>query len=312
MSRYRTTGRFLLLCAVWGTAFMATDVGLADLPAVPFAAVRFDIAAALLFAAVFVSDADVYPRTMDDFVYVLVGGTLTIGAHHAFLFTGQQYVTGGVAAVLLGLVPVVTPALTRLVATDEQLTAATAVGVMLGFAGVVIIANPDPTNIADSVLGVSLVLASAFAFAVAAVVTHSRSPSLPFLSTQAWLMATGAVVLHVAVLVLPGQSFAAATWTPSALGALTYLSVVAGVGGFLLYFRLLDDLGPIEMSFIEYVIPVFAALAGWLVLGQEITPATVVGFAFILSGFLASKWRALRLRSVVVTTISSFTGPRDD
>jgi len=79
---------------------------------------------------------------------------------------------------------------------------------------------------------------------------------MPFLATQAWMMAVGAVVLHAAVLVVPGQSFAAATWTPSALVALAYLSAVAGVGGFLLYFTLLDDLGPIEMSFIEYVVRV--------------------------------------------------------
>lgn len=64
MSRYRTAGRFLLLGAVWGTAFMATDVGLADLPVVPFAAVRFDVAAALLFAAVLVPGSDVHPRTL--------------------------------------------------------------------------------------------------------------------------------------------------------------------------------------------------------------------------------------------------------
>lgn len=294
MSRYRTAGRFLLLCAVWGTAFMATDVGLTDLPAVPFAAVRFDVAAVLLFAAVLVSGVDLYPRTRDDYIYVLVGGALIIGAHHAFLFAGQRYVTGSVAAVLLGLVPVVTPALTRLVSTDEEFTAATALGVALGFVGVVIIAEPDPANLADSILGVALVLASALAFAVAAVVTHSRSPSMPFLSTQAWMMAVGAVVLHAAVLAVPGQSFATATWTPSALGAIAYLSAVAGVGGFLLYFTLLEDLGPIEMSFIEYVIPVFAALAGWLVLEQEVTPATVAGFVFILSGFVAAKWRGLR------------------
>jgi len=49
------------VCRLGGTAFMATDVGLADLPAVPFAAVRFDVAAALLFAAVFASGADVRP-----------------------------------------------------------------------------------------------------------------------------------------------------------------------------------------------------------------------------------------------------------
>jgi len=77
---------------------MATDVGLADLPAVPFAAVRFDVAAALLFAAALASGADFRPRTRDDYVYVLVGGAFIIGAHHAFLFAGQRYVTGGVAS----------------------------------------------------------------------------------------------------------------------------------------------------------------------------------------------------------------------
>ncbi|SNR78079.1 hypothetical protein SAMN06266787_1286 [Halorubrum ezzemoulense] len=64
MSRYRTADCFLLLCAVWGTAFMATDVGLVNLPAVPFTAVRFDVAAVLLFAAVLVSGTDFHPRTL--------------------------------------------------------------------------------------------------------------------------------------------------------------------------------------------------------------------------------------------------------
>jgi len=67
---------------------------------------------------------------------------------------------------------------------------------------------------------------------------------MPFLSTQAWMMAIGAVVLHAVVFVLPGQSFATATWTPSALGALAYLSAIAGVGGFLLYFTLLETSVP--------------------------------------------------------------------
>jgi drug/metabolite transporter (DMT)-like permease len=301
MSRYRTTGCFLLLAAIWGTAFMATDVGLADLPPVPFAAVRFDIAAVLLFAALAVTDSLERPQTRDDYVYVLVGGALMIGAHHAFLFAGQQYVTGAVAAVLLGLIPVVTPALTRLASSDDRFTVNTGVGVALGFAGVVVIADPDPANLLASTIGIALVFAAALSFAVPAVITHDTSPSMSFLATQAWLMAIGAVVLHVAVLALPGQSFADASWTLSALAAMMYLSAVAGIGGFLLYFRLLDELGPIEMSFIEYVIPLFAALAGWLVLGQPVTLATIGGFACILMGFIAAKWRTLRaeLRRVV-------------
>jgi len=294
MSRLRTTGCFLLLAAIWGTAFMVTDVGLADLPPVPFAAVRFDIAAVLLFAVLALTDTFERPQTRDDYVYVLVGGALMIGAHHAFLFTGQLYVTGAVAAVLLGLIPVVTPALTKLASSDDTFTVHTGVGVILGFAGVVVIADPDPANLLASTIGITLVFAAALAFAVPAVITHDTDPSMSFLATQAWLMAIGAVVLHLAVLALPGQSFADASWTLTALASTAYLSAVAGIGGFLLYFRLLDELGPIEMSFIEYVIPLFAALAGWLVLDQPVTLATVGGFACILTGFIVAKWTALR------------------
>lgn len=294
MSRYRTPALFVLLCAIWGTAFMATEVGLSVLPPVLFAAIRFDLAAMLLFGVLLVSDTDWRPRTREDAVYVLAGGSLIIGAHHGFLFAGQQYVTGAVAAVLLGLVPVVTPALTRIFTPEEAFDSRTAAGVVLGFAGVIVIANPDPTNFVDSILGVTLVLAAALAFALAAVLTHSRDPTLPPVATQAWMMAIGAVLLHVASFALPSESVAVVDWTLPAVGALGYLSAVAGVCGFLLYFSLLERLGPIEMSFIEYVIPLFAALAGWVVLGESVTLATVVGFGFILVGFLITKYSAIQ------------------
>ncbi|MFB6073260.1 MAG: DMT family transporter [Halobacterium sp.] len=294
MGRYRTPGLFVLLAAVWGSAFVATDVGLLDLPPLLFAAVRFDVAAVVLFAYVWLTGADWRPETREDYWYVAAGGTLAIGAHHAFLFAGQQYVTGAVAAVLLGLIPVVTPALTRLFSPDERLTRRTAVGVASGFLGVVVIANPDPANLAASALGVALVLGAALAFALGAVATHARSPSLPLVATQAWMMAVGAAVLHGASLAAPGDQLAAATWTPRALLAVAYLSVVAGAAGFLLYFRLLAELGPIEASFLEYVIPVFAAVVGWLVLGQSVTLRTAAGFAAILAGFLVAKWPAVR------------------
>jgi len=61
-----------------------------------------------------------------------------------FLFAGQRYVTGGVAAVLLGLVPVVTPRAHASRLHRRGFTAATALGVALGFVGVVVIADPDP------------------------------------------------------------------------------------------------------------------------------------------------------------------------
>jgi len=76
--------------------------------------------------------------------------------------------------------------------------------------------------------------------------------------------------------------------------ALAYLALAASAGGFLIYFDLLDRLGPIEINLVSYVAPVFAALAGFLFLGELIDLPTVAGFLVILTGFVLIKRRAIR------------------
>ena len=71
-------------------------------------------------------------------------------------------------------------------------------------------------------------------------------------------------------------------------------AAVAASGGFLVYFDLLDRLGPIEINLVSYVAPAFAALAGFLVLGEVIDLPTVGGFLVILVGFVLIKRRAIQ------------------
>lgn len=78
-----------------------------------------------------------------------------------------------------------------------------------------------------------------------------------------------------------------------ALFAIAYLSLAASAAGFLVYFELLDRLGPIEINLVSYVAPVFAAVVGLVWLAEPITPNTVAGFLVIFSGFCLLKRRAL-------------------
>ncbi|MFB6089657.1 MAG: DMT family transporter [Halobellus sp.] len=292
--RHRTILAFLLVAAVWGTAFPVTKVALASIPPALLAAFRFDVAAALLVALAAWRGDRLRPAGRE-WRPILAGGVLLVGVHHAFLFAGQLYVTSAVAAVLLGLIPVVTPALTRLSSARERLSPLSLVGVGVGFAGVVTIANPDPTALAGAdLLGVGLVFASALAFALGAVLTHGAPTTMPTVAEQAWMMLVGAATLHATSAVLPWESLGDAVWTPAAVASLAYLAVVAGAGGFALYFWLLRRVGPIEVSLLEYVIPTFAALAGWLALGEGLAPTTVAGFATIFVGFLLVKRTAIR------------------
>jgi drug/metabolite transporter (DMT)-like permease len=286
---------FLLVAAIWGTGFTATEVGLRSLPPALFAALRFDLAAVLLFGLAGWRGDRLRPAGRGEWRPILTGGVLLIGVHHALLFAGQQYVPSAVAAVLLGLIPIVTPALTRLSTARKRLTPVGLFGVGPGFLGVVTIANPDPSNLVGSDLrGIALVLGSALAFAFGAVLTHDTEATMPTLAEQAWMMLVGAVVLHAASALLPGESLSAVVWTVDGVLAVVYLAVVAGAAGFALYFWLLRRVGPVEVSLLEYVIPVVAAVVGWLALGEALAPTTLLGFAIIFAGFVLVKRGAVR------------------
>lgn len=296
--RYRTLGLFLALAAVWGTSFVAIQTGLESLPALLFAALRYDIASAVLLAYAVLVSGRVRPRTREEWTAIALGGTLLIGVHFALLFVGQQYVSGSVAAVVMSLTPVVTPLFALLVLPDERVSPLQAVGVVFGLLGVAIIAQPSPDALGAEVLGVALLFVSALSFALGTVLTRRFSVSLPTAPMQAWMMALGAAILH-AMSALAGDGLEI-EMSARALASLLYLAVVASAGGFLVYFDLLDALGPNEVSLVNYVVPVFAALSGWLLLGEAITEHTIVGFCVIAVGFLFIK--ATDIRAAVSPT----------
>jgi len=116
VSRTRNLSLFLILAAVWGSAFMAIKAGLTYFPPVLFAALRYDVAGVVMLAyAAYVVD-DPIPRGRDDeWTTVAVGATLIIAAYHAFLFIGESdpAVTSAVAAVIVSLSPVLTTVFAR-------------------------------------------------------------------------------------------------------------------------------------------------------------------------------------------------------
>jgi drug/metabolite transporter (DMT)-like permease len=297
--RYRNLLLFLTLAAVWGSAFMAIKAGVGgpDTPAyffnapVLFAAVRFDIAGAIMLVYAAWTTDRWLPGGRDDWVVVAVGAVLIIAGYHALLFVGQRGTTSAAAAVIVSLSPVLTTAFARAFLPDERLTIVGIVGMTLGLAGVIVLSRPDPANLVSSRFE-ALVFAAALCFALGSVLTRRLDSDLPTATMEAWSMLGGAVLMHVAsvgleesVVGMPGLR---------ELAALAYLSIVSSAIGFLIYFDLLDRLGAIEINLVSYVAPIFAALAGFLFLAERIDGPTVAGFVIILVGFVLVKRRAMQ------------------
>lgn len=293
--RHATTGLFVLLAAIWGTSFVAARAALPDVPPVLLAGFRFDVAGVLMLGYAAATTTDWYPSTRADWYNVVLGGLLFVALHHALLFAGQQYVTSAVAAVVVSLDPVLATAFARALLPNERLSWRGRFGLVLGVLGVAVIARPSlDALLSADVVGVVLVFLAAASFALGAVLTRRSRTGLPVQSMQAWMMLVGAPVLHAAAFLLPGQGLAEVTWSPRALAGLGYLAVVAAGLGYLVYFELLDRLGPVEINLVAYVAPVFATVGGWVLLGERVRGGTVAGFGIIAAGFVLVKWSALR------------------
>jgi drug/metabolite transporter (DMT)-like permease len=292
--RFRNPILFAALAVAWGSAFTAIKAGLEFFPPVLFAAFRYDLAGVLMLGyAVYATDRW-RPRRREEWLLVGIGGTFMIAAYHAFLFTGEQETTSAAAAIIVSLSPILTTGFARVLLPDERLTAVGIAGLLVGFVGVGILSNPDPDNLLNArTLSMFLVFLAAASFALGSVLTRRVDGELPIETMEAWSMLVGAALMHVASLAL-AESVSDVQWTGEAVLALLYLVVVASALGFLIYFDLLERLGPIEINLVSYAAPVVAAVTGLLLLDETPTVYTVVGFVLILAGFALLKREALR------------------
>jgi len=294
MMRFRNTLLFVVLAVAWGSAFTAIKAGLEFFPPVLFAAFRYDLAGLLILGyAVYATDRW-RPRGREEWILVGISGSLMIAAYHAFLFVGEQGTTSAAAAIIVSLSPILTTGFARAFLPEERLTLLGTVGLLVGFVGVGVLSNPDPSNLLNArTVSLFLVFLAATSFALGSVLTRRVEGELPIETMEAWSMLVGAVLMHAVSLVL-AESVSDVRWTTEAIGALLYLVVVASAIGFLIYFDLLNRLGPIEINLVSYAAPVVAAVTGLVVLGEKPTIHTVVGFLLILVGFVLLKRRAIR------------------
>jgi len=305
---------FAALALIWGLSFVAIKTGLESVPPVLLAALRHDIAAVVLLGYALWRGRTLRPRTRDDWSLILIGGTVLIGAHFALLFLGQQYVPSSFGAILLSLTPVVTPAFASTLLPSYRARPHELIGTVCGFLGVVIIANPTPGAVDGRLLGVALLISSAVAFAVGAVLTERYTSSLPLVSLQTWMTLLGAAILHAVSVGLPSERLGTVSVGFEQLAAIAYLGIVASALGFLLYFRLISTVGAAETSLVSYAVPAVTAISGWLLLGETLSPVTVAGFAVIVVGFAwvkADVLRSLRRRRADSPTYRA-CGPQDD
>jgi drug/metabolite transporter (DMT)-like permease len=293
VSRYRDVVLFFTLALLWGGSFVAIEVGLDYYPPLLFAAYRFDAAALALVSYVLLTESGALPSTRGDAAAIGLSGGLSVAANNSLLFVGQQYTTSGIASITYSLVPIATAAVAAVWIGGSDLDARGALGVVLAFVGVGLVAQPDPANLAGGVtIGVGLISIGVIAVSIGSVGLRTVKTSFSSVALTGWAMLFGALLIHGFSVGVGEPQRLPSTALP-AVGSLLFLGVLSSAVAYAIYFTLLDRLGAFEINLVSYVVPVVATVAGAVLLAEPVTPLTVAGFAVIVAGFALLKRHAI-------------------
>jgi Permeases of the drug/metabolite transporter (DMT) superfamily len=281
---WRTPVLFILLGTIWGSSFLAIDVGLQVAPPLTFAAFRYLLAGILLVGYSAYRTGRWVPRSGRAVTEIGIIAVFLIAAYHALLYTGQVTVAAPVAAVLVNLSPIFT-AIIAVLWMGQRYDSAAIAGFIVGLIGVAIVAISPGVGLRVDGIGMVLIIGAGLSFAVGSLLTSVRTDDTPLVTIHGWGMLVGAGVLFVAA-VVGKQPLMPTSWGPSGLIALVYLAIASSIFGFLMFFELLTRMPTAELNLIGYIQPIAAAMLGWVIFGHSVAPTTVVGFAVIVIGFL--------------------------
>ena len=267
---------FALMSVIWGVPYLlikVADTGV-SVPVLVFARVCVG-AAVLLPLAIRRRQIRVLAGRWR---WLAVFAVVEILLPWALLSDAERRLSSSLTGLLIAAVPIIGVVLARLTGGPERLTAARWAGLLAGLGGVALLAGPHLAG--GSAWPIAEVLLVALCYATGPLIAGRRLGDLPGLGMTAVCLA-GATVVYAPA--------AALTWPqrlPSAavLGSLAALGVLCTALAFVLFFRLIAEVGPARATVITYVNPAVAVALGVSVLGEPLTPAIVAAFALILSG----------------------------
>ena len=279
----RTIAAFLLLTLVWGTTWAVIRVGLAGIPPFTGVTLRFAIAGGLLFALAPRLGVR-FGRSRREVLLWVTNGLLSFCISYSVVYWSEQFLPSGLTAVLFATNPLFVAALAHFALPGERLSAAAAAGLLLGFAGVVVIFSDDLRLLGgERVREAALVmLVSPAVSAVSSVAIKRWGRGIHPLSLSAVPMLLCAVVMApVAAIAEHGVPV---VFDARSLAALFYLALLGSALTFSVYYWLLARVPATRAALISYLIPIVAVALGALLFDEPLRPRLLAGSALVLAG----------------------------
>lgn len=270
--------RLVALAAIWGASFIFIRVAVVPLGPIATADLRVALASVALLA--WLRFAGVGLAWPAHWRFYLAVGLVNSAAPFALWAFSALHLPASYLVVLNATSPLF-GAVVSAVWLRERITARAAVGLAAGVAGVAMLVGLGPVRTSPAVAwAIAAGALAALSYAVAAAYMKRRAAGV-----DAAAVATGSQIGASLLLAPLLVSLPPVAWpTPGEWIAVVLLGLLCTGAAYLLYFRLIANVGPTRALTVTFLIPLFGMLWGALFLGEAITPTMAAGCALVLAG----------------------------
>jgi drug/metabolite transporter (DMT)-like permease len=278
MSR-RAWGAFAAISLIWGVPYLLIRIAVrhgVTPPALAWA--RVTLGAALLLVLAW--RAGTLPSLRGRWRWLCAYAVAEVAIPFPMIAVGEEHVTSSLAAIVIASVPLIGALLAIRFDHSERPTPVRALGLMVGFGGVIALVGLDVAGHSGELLGTGAVLLGAIGYAIGPMLIKHRLAALDPRATMGASLAIASLLLAPTIALDPPRTVPGA----GAIGAVVVLGVVCTAAAFVIYTVLIREAGTSRATVITYVNPVIAVALGVALLGERPGAGAVAGLLLILAG----------------------------
>lgn len=276
---------FAALYLIWGSTYLAIRFAIETIPPLLMAGTRFLLAGLIIHAIARWQGA---PRASlrDWRTSLIVGACLLVGGNGGVTLA-EQYVSSGLASVMVATVPIYIALLAWAMGTAPRPAPIVWLGLAGGFIGVGILVAPalhfSPNDTSHPAIGMVILLCSSFLWSVGSIYsTKAKIVSNPFLAAGQQMVCGGALLTLGGLFTGELHRVDPGHMSYLSVGSFAYLVTIGAVVGYSAYAYLLRHCDPSKVATYAYINPIVAVLLGALFAGETLTARAIVAAGLIV------------------------------
>jgi len=287
---------WIAICIIWGTTYLAIRVGVEHIPPMLFAGIRWIVA-----GTIFISVLRIFGKSFpskNDLPHIAIMGIAMLGFGNGLVVVGEQYISSGLAALLITTVPFWVVGIEALSSKGPKINSRIIIGLLIGLVGISLIFGSDWKDLFNIkyLLGVLSIFGAVVSWSFGTVYSKYKKVNIhPLMSASIQMLIAGFAQIILGLLL--GEA-SAISFSSSGILSLIYLIIAGSIFGYGSYIYAIEHLPLSLVSTYAYINPIIAVFLGWLVLNEKLNVMIGIGAVVIIAGVILVRQGVQKERSL--------------